>query len=269
MMRHLMLSMLLSGEDFCCFIDVSFYCLVLVFLGLIVFVCEGKLFGLCDVVGWWYWFMSVDELAVKFDHYMKRYPELYEDLTDVVAQWVGNEGVVVDVGCGSGLVSVAILKRLPGISVVGVEPSEDMRKVALSNVSEANVVDRFSVVNGFSDELPFEDESVDGVVSRYSLPYWPDPAGSCGELFRVLRPGGVVIFEALNGKFSSLKLWLTGVHMVGKRSGLGVARYHVDAYKSAYSVDELKDFLSKAGFVVEFVDFKKGEWRFLVVGCKP
>ena len=213
--------------------------------------------------------MSVDELAVKFDHYMKRYPELYDELADVVAQWVDDGGLVVDVGCGSGLVSVAVLKRLPAVSVIGVEPSEDMRKVALSNVSKANVVDRFSVVNGFSDELPFEEDSVDGVVSRYSLPYWSDPASSFAELFRVLRPGGVVILEALNGKFSLLKLWLTGFHMVGKRSGLGVARYHVDAYKSAYSVDEVKDFLSKAGFVVNFVDSKKGDWRFLVVGGKP
>ena len=43
--------MLLSKVGLCFFIGVSFCCLVLVFLGFIVFVCWGKLFGLCGVVG--------------------------------------------------------------------------------------------------------------------------------------------------------------------------------------------------------------------------
>lgn len=199
---------------------------------------------------------------------MKRYSFLYDEFADVVSGFVKEDDCIVDVGCGSGLVSIAILKKLTRVSVVGVEPSEDMRKVSLSNASEAGIIDRFRVVEGLSESLPFEDESVDVVVSRYSLPYWPDPNKSFSEFFRVLRPGGVVVLEALNAEFSTLKLWLVGLHMVGKRSGLGVAKYHIDAYKSAYSKAEVEEFFLTSGFTVERVEAKKGEWRFLVVGRK-
>jgi len=213
--------------------------------------------------------VPVDDVALKFDRYMKRYIGLYDELASVVDKWSDQQGLIVDVGCGSGLVSIAIAKRMPHVSVVGVEPSEDMRKLALSNASEKKVLDQMNVVEGFSDSLPFEDGSIDCIVSRYSLPYWCDPQKSFDEFFRVLKPGGVVVLECLNAKFSTLKLWLIGLHMFTKRSGLGVARYHVKAYKLAYSLDQVKVFLKEANLSEEFVEYQKGDWRFLVVGKKP
>jgi ubiquinone/menaquinone biosynthesis C-methylase UbiE len=63
---------------------------------------------------------------------------------------------------------------------------------AISLAANAGVADRVEFRVGDVASLPFADASFDAVVSTFSLHHWPDPAKSLEEIYRVLRPGGVV-----------------------------------------------------------------------------
>jgi SAM-dependent methyltransferase len=88
---------------------------------------------------------------------------------------------VLDVGCGSGEQLVAL--RDAGVDPVGVEP-------AASLVHELTARG-FDVRQGYAEQLPVEDRSVDGLVCKVALPY-TDERRAIGEWARVLRQGGRV-----------------------------------------------------------------------------
>jgi SAM-dependent methyltransferase len=46
---------------------------------------------------------------------------------------------------------------------------------------------------GAADRLPFEDASIDLVVTRYSAHHWPDVPAAVTEIVRALRPGGTLV----------------------------------------------------------------------------
>jgi hypothetical protein len=84
----------------------------------------------------------------------------------------------------------------------------------------------------------------------------------------VLKPGGMFIIEALNKDFSRLRLLLIKIHMLLKKSGYSVAQYHVDAYKTAYTMKSVMDLFEKNGFSIIQKDFKKNDWMFTIIGKK-
>ena len=102
----------------------------------------------------------------------------------------GLHGRVVEVGAGDGgnfdLYPAAVDE------VVAIEPERRLRALAEQAAAKAAV--RVSVLPGLADELPLEDESVDGAVASLVLCTVPDQAAALGELRRVLRPRGSLHF---------------------------------------------------------------------------
>lgn len=98
------------------------------------------------------------------------------------------KGVVLEIGAGTG---ANLAHYGPGVDrLVLVEPSEGMRARL-----EARLADREAVVLGLEGEaLPLEDESVDAVVFGLVLCSVRDPEQVVSEAWRVLRPGGRVVF---------------------------------------------------------------------------
>jgi ubiquinone/menaquinone biosynthesis C-methylase UbiE len=98
-------------------------------------------------------------------------------------------GRVLEIGVGTGL---SLLHYPPDVEVVGVEPSEPMRRRAQRRA--ADVGRDVSLVEAPAEELPFADDSFDTVVSLAVLCSVRDPARVLAEVRRVLRPGGRFIF---------------------------------------------------------------------------
>lgn len=96
---------------------------------------------------------------------------------------------VLDVGAGTGDMSLALLRRWPGITVVGVEPAAEMMHVGRGKPDAEKV--NWSQGNGL--RLPFPDGYFDGVVSAFLLRNVPDVEGALTEQFRVVKPGGRVV----------------------------------------------------------------------------
>lgn len=99
---------------------------------------------------------------------------------------------VLDVGCGTGNLSLAVLRAVPGAVVTGHDPDPSALRMAARKAGRRGV--RLSLVQGYADRLLPEDGSVDHIVSSLAL-HHVDDAGREGfgrEAYRVLRPGGRV-----------------------------------------------------------------------------
>ena len=56
--------------------------------------------------------------------------------------------------------------------------------------------------------------------------------------------------------------------MVFKKSGFDIAKYHADAYKTAYSIDNVKKLFKDAKFKIVYFEGQKKDWKFIFVGKK-
>lgn len=97
---------------------------------------------------------------------------------------------VLDVACGTGLVSAALVERW-GCRVVGLDQSAPMlgrarRKLA----ADPRLAERVTLVEGEAEALLFADGEFDHLTFTYLLRYVDDPAATLRELARVVKPGG-------------------------------------------------------------------------------
>lgn len=99
---------------------------------------------------------------------------------------------VLDVSCGSGLVTLPIAEAVtPKGSVTGIDLSEGMIEKARLRNEKLN----FSHVyfkQMDAESLDFEDNSFDSVVCSLGLMYFPYPEKALEEMFRVAKPGAEI-----------------------------------------------------------------------------
>ena len=111
---------------------------------------------------------------------------------------------VLDVGCGTGALTLAAQRACPDSPlVVGVDPSAGMRALA----TRAGVLD---VRDGSFESLPFEDASFDLVVSGYAIRYARNLGHAARELHRLLRPGGRLVLLEMVAPSSPRRRALVG-----------------------------------------------------------
>ncbi len=100
---------------------------------------------------------------------------------------VAGAGRVLDLGCGSGRLTVALAQA--GAEVTGIDTSRDRLEQARRRADGAGV-ELDLVEADMDDALPFEDGSFDAVTSRLSLMIAADPVATLREVHRTLAPGG-------------------------------------------------------------------------------
>jgi len=134
---------------------------------------------------------------------------------------------VLDVGCGTGSLAVALkMSAGPTGSVHGIDASQEMIEVARRNASKAGAEMNFQV--GLGEAIPFPDGTFDLVVSQLAIHHLPDDLKQSAfrEMHRVLRSGGrclVVDFEPPK----SVAARLVGRMVVGS----GMMRINVTEYR--------------------------------------
>jgi SAM-dependent methyltransferase len=94
----------------------------------------------------------------------------------------------LDVGCGTGALSEAILTAAAPTEVVGVDPSPAF----VAHAAERIPGPRASFGEGDAEHLPVEDGSFDAVVSALVLNFVPDPPAALREMRRATRAEGTV-----------------------------------------------------------------------------
>ncbi|MCI0573054.1 MAG: class I SAM-dependent methyltransferase [Myxococcaceae bacterium] len=99
---------------------------------------------------------------------------------------------VLDVGCGTGSLSVQVKQRHPGSDVIGIDP--DPKALALARAKAARAGLPISFQEGFGEALPFADASFDRVVSSFVFHHLTreTKVATAREAARVLAPGGML-----------------------------------------------------------------------------
>ncbi|PZN82149.1 MAG: malonyl-[acyl-carrier protein] O-methyltransferase BioC [Candidatus Methylumidiphilus alinenensis] len=99
---------------------------------------------------------------------------------------------ILDLGAGTGYCTALLGKRFPNSSLIAVDIAEGMLSIFKQR---SGLQEKALRICGDGETLPLRDGSVDMVYSNLALQWCPDLSVVMGEFFRVLRPGGVLLFS--------------------------------------------------------------------------
>lgn len=135
---------------------------------------------------------------------------------------------MLDIGCGGGATLKRLLNRSADSMVYGIDISEE--SVAKARKVNSKLLDKqVFIQTGSAEKLPWNDNTFDIVTAVETVYFWPNIDKCFTEVKRVLKPDGqfAVIVE-VTSKDSAWTNLVDGM--------------------TAYSVDQLKNILEKAGF---------------------
>ena len=169
--------------------------MILIFIFLI-----GTIIGLC--VSAWMIFMY---RTFSYDGKRQMSRQIIEGIAEYVSLPDGGKGL--DVGCGSGALTIACAKRNPGASFIGIDrwgrEYASFSKLLCENNAVAESVSNAAFRRGDATGLDFPDESFDAVMSNYVYHNIPgDRQAYLLETLRTLKKGGTF---ALHDIFSKAK----------------------------------------------------------------
>ena len=109
---------------------------------------------------------------------------------------LSKEGEFLDLGSGTGALSIAIMSANQDAKVVGIDPSEFYVEYSRNHHADYRI--RFE--QGDALDIPFPDNSFDGTLSLLILQELPDAKKALNEMCRVTRPGGCLAANQWNFK---------------------------------------------------------------------
>ncbi len=99
--------------------------------------------------------------------------------------------VVLDIGCGTGGITLSLAQIFGASKVIGVDVEEPICNHARSRIVKAGFSDQVEIRQISPDKpIPIEDGSLDIVFSKDSIVHIPDKENLTQEAFRLLKPGG-------------------------------------------------------------------------------
>jgi SAM-dependent methyltransferase len=126
------------------------------------------------------------------DHMLRPFQDR---LVAAVAAQAGEQ--VLDIGCGTGAVTLAIAKERPGGMVTGIDISAPMLAMAEARARDAALAANFVLADAQSHD--FAEHGFDMLVSRFGVMFFGQPVQAFGNLHRATRPGGGLCFFAWRG----------------------------------------------------------------------
>ena len=148
-----------------------------------------------------------------------------KQIIEGVAEYVNipDGGKGLDVGCGSGALTIACAKRNPNASFMGIDrwgkEYASFNRDLCENNAQAEGVSNVSFRQGDATKLPFDDETFDVVTSNYVYHNIPskDRQAILLETLRTLKKGGTFAIHDImsNSKYGDMQLFAKQLNDMG------------------------------------------------------
>src|SRR6187401_2756322 len=158
---------------------------------------------------------------------------------------------VADLGCGSGVFTE--LLRQQGFQSIGLDISPKLIELGRRKYPGLELIE------GDAENLPFESESLDGVLLSGLVHHFPDPRRLAGEVRRVLRSGGR--FVAFDPNRMNPFMWLYRDRASPFYSSVGVTEN-----ERPVLAKEAAETFRAAGFTVETDYLSNLRYRYVASG---
>ncbi|MHA1595635.1 MAG: corrinoid protein-associated methyltransferase CpaM [Candidatus Baldrarchaeia archaeon] len=188
-----------------------------------------------------------------------------DNVYDSLASHIESGQRVLDIGCGTGNMTIRAARR--GALVKGIDVNPEMLEIAWAKIKKENLSDRVELHEMNVVELDMEEsESYDVVtavlvlseLTTYELDY------TLKEVMRILKPGGLFLVADEVVPRNRLKRVINWII----RAPLLLITYLV-AQRSSHPIKNLLERLEKAGFIIESIRVSRLENFMEVVARKP
>ncbi|MEK6259042.1 MAG: class I SAM-dependent methyltransferase [Planctomycetota bacterium] len=126
------------------------------------------------------------------------------------------DGEVLEIGFGTGLNLACYPEHVHKITVV--DPNPGMQRQARSRIEQAGIEVEQRLLS--SEELPFDNQVFDCVVSTFTLCSIENVGRALGEVYRVLKPGGRFLFlEHGLSSDANVQKWQRRLNWLQRRLG--------------------------------------------------
>ena len=99
---------------------------------------------------------------------------------------------ILDVATGTGDLAVAAL-RLDPEKITGIDISEKMLALGRDKIEHLGYSSRIELLKGDSEQIMFPDMTFDAAMSAFGVRNFEDTSAGLKEMYRVLRPGGMIM----------------------------------------------------------------------------
>ncbi|KJR40105.1 Methyltransferase type 11 [Candidatus Magnetoovum chiemensis] len=186
---------------------------------------------------------------MKRDNLIKQY---YDNIASVYdSKWKGYVGAtlkyfvdntnlsdaqtVLNVACGSGELEKLLLAKYHNLSLYGIDISDNMLNIAKTKLSSYENV---YLQKSSAQELPFNNNMFDSVVSTNSFHIFNNPDKVIKEIYRVTKPQGSVIIMDWCKDYIICRLYDIVLKLIDK------------SHKMCYTKKECSQFLDQSGFTI-------------------
>jgi ubiquinone/menaquinone biosynthesis C-methylase UbiE len=154
------------------------------------------------------------------------------------------QGTLLDIGCGPGFLLKDIGRRYPALRLIGIDPGLDILASAGENLRGVAV----RLIPARVEEMPFDDCSLDFIVSTGTLHHWANPSQALVEIHRVLKPGGQILIMDLRRDCSRLFYALIIAAQYLMPSAIRRVNGPVGSYWASYTINEIRRLLQGSPF---------------------
>ncbi len=158
-------------------------------------------------------------------------------------------GILADIGCGPGLLTMLIAREFPRLNVLGLDTAQEMIKAATANVASRGFQRRVEFRQGDIRSLPLPDHTLDFAASSLSLHHWSEPERGLAEIHRALKPGGrLLLFDTRRDTRLIFYLMMIFATSIVMPSAMREIREPLGSVLASYTPIEIKELFSRSPF---------------------